>query len=161
MSRTRKGTKSPGWEPWSNRNERQIPAPDYEEYDFFMISSQDILMGREVAAPLTPELKQNLDKLLIALNRFSMSCPISLTVSSGYRPPAINAVTPGAAAHSNHMICLAADFHDHDGSLDQWCLDNPSVLEDCGLYQESPTTTVGWCHLQAISPKSGHRVFIP
>lgn len=28
MSRTRKGSKGVGWEPWSNRHERQKPAPD-------------------------------------------------------------------------------------------------------------------------------------
>ena len=47
MSRTYKGSKGPGWEPWSNRNERQKPAPDpdadrYTEEDLlFMEESED------------------------------------------------------------------------------------------------------------------------
>ena len=31
MTRTRKGTKGPGWEPWSNRHEREAQRADYEE----------------------------------------------------------------------------------------------------------------------------------
>lgn len=125
-----------------------------------LLSAHDLLMGRDTANPLTPELRSNLNKLLLALNKLAAKCPIKLTVTSGYRPAAINAAV-GGAKKSNHMICLACDFADVDGKLDQWCLDNPKVLEECGLYQESPASSVGWTHLQAVLPKSGKRVFIP
>lgn len=117
-------------------------------------------MGRDAEYPLTPELEANLAKLLDALNRFRDVYGIPMTVSSGYRPGKYN-VAAGGAKHSNHMICLACDFHDQIGALDQYCLDNPQLLEDCGLYQEDPQHTPGWCHLQCVAPASGNRVFIP
>lgn len=43
MSKTRKGTKPPGWEPWSNREERQKPAPDKEYW-----SEEELLFQEEI-----------------------------------------------------------------------------------------------------------------
>jgi hypothetical protein len=118
-------------------------------------------MGRDKEFPLTEEMEVNLSKLMVALVKFQAACPEELVVTSGYRPAKINASVPGAAKHSHHMECLACDFHDPDGKIDQFCADNFALLEECGLYMESPRTTPGWCHLQAISPKSGHRMFLP
>lgn len=117
-------------------------------------------MGREVANPLTTECYHNLDKLLEALNKFRVIYGKIMVVTSGYRPAAINAAAGGAKA-SNHMICLAADFRDPDGSLDSYCLNHPEILEQCGLWQEHPDSTPGWAHLQCVPPKSGNRVFRP
>lgn len=124
------------------------------------ITPQEVLMGRDQEFPLSDELKQNLDKLLIALNKFRAFYGKPMIVSSGYRPGRFN-VTAGGAKQSNHEICLACDFKDLDGSLDQWCLDHPEILENCGLYQEHPDSTPKWLHLQLKAPKSGNRVFRP
>lgn len=126
-----------------------------------MITAAEVLMGREKVAPLTSELKENLEMLLEALNKFRSAYGSSMIVSSGYRPPSINEATKGAAKHSNHMICLACDFKDVDGNLDKWCMSNLDVLEKCGLWLEDPKSTVGWCHLQCVPPRSGNRVFKP
>ena len=126
-----------------------------------MITREEILMGRDEQYPLNDEQEANLAKLLESLNKFRSIYGKPMFVSSGYRPANINANVPGAAKKSNHIVCLACDFADKDGSLDQWCSDNLSVLEDCGLWLESPTHTPGWCHLQAIAPRSNRRVFIP
>ena len=126
-----------------------------------MITRDEVLMGRDKTDPLTPEMEANLTKLLKALNAFRTTYGKPMHVSSGYRPPSVNAKIPNAAKKSNHMVCLAADFKDPDGSLDQWCLANPKVLEKAGLWQEHPDATPGWCHLQAVAPKSGNRVFRP
>lgn len=126
-----------------------------------MISASEVLMGRDKKNPLTSELKENLEMLLAALNKFRVIYGKPMIVSSGYRPPEINVNTKGAAKHSNHMICLACDFKDEDGSLDKYCMDNLAVLEKCGLWLESPKSTPNWCHLQCVPPKSGKRVFIP
>lgn len=123
------------------------------------ISPQEILMGREVAAPLTPEMKQNLDILLVAVNKLRALWGKPLVVSSGYRPPAQNAAAGGAKA-SNHMICGAVDFKD-DGSLAKFLISRLDVLEACGLWLESPDKTPGWVHVQIFAPKSGRRVFQP
>jgi hypothetical protein len=130
------------------------------------ISPGEILMGREVENPLTPEMKQNLDKLLIAVNRMRAFWGKPLVVSSGYRPPAQNAAAGGAKA-SNHMKCAAVDFRDPNGDLARWLLANLHILEDCGLWMESPASThkpetgARWVHVQIYPPKSGRRVFIP
>jgi hypothetical protein len=126
-----------------------------------MISREEVLMGREVAAPLSAEQANNLDNILLpALNKFRARRGLPMIVSSGYRPPEINEEV-GGAPNSNHCKCLACDFKDPDGALDEYCLDNQDVLVECGLWLESPSFTDGWCHLQAVPPRSGNRVFIP
>lgn len=92
--------------------------------------------------------------VLISTNKRSL-------VASGWRPPAVNAATKGAAPKSHHMSGKACDVSDPTGSLDRWCLANPDELEAIGLWQESPAFTIGWCHLQTVPPKSGKRVFLP
>lgn len=125
------------------------------------ISRQEVLMGRDKQYPLTQEMEQNLQKLLKALNLFRQMYGKPMSVTSGYRPAAINATVANAAKKSNHMVCLACDFKDTDGSLDKYCMDNKYILEQCGLYLEHPDATPGWCHLQCVPPKSGNRVFRP
>ena len=124
------------------------------------ITPQEVLMGRDAEYPLTDEMRSNLSKLLQALNQFRAYYGKPMYVTSGYRPGKYNEAA-GGARKSNHMVCLACDFRDADGQLDKWCMDNPGILEKCGLYQEHPDSTPGWCHLQAVSPASGARVFRP
>jgi hypothetical protein len=90
------------------------------------------------------------------------SSPLTLTpVSSGWRPVAINAATPGAAARSLHITCEAVDIYDPEGELDDWCMQHTTLLADVGLYLEHPAATKGWCHLQTRAPRSSNRVFYP
>lgn len=85
-------------------------------------------------------------------------CPLS----SGWRPPDINASTPGAAVRSLHMQCKAGDVFDPDGTLDDWLLASAdTVLKEIGLWLEHPAATKGWAHLQTKPPGSGRRVFYP
>lgn len=125
-----------------------------------MITREEILMQRDKEFPLTPELENNLKKLLEAVNKFRKAYNKPLFVSSGYRPGAYNKAA-GGAKKSNHMICLAVDFKDKDGEVDKFAKDNLKLLEECGLYLEDPDHTPGWCHLQCSPPKSGKRVFKP
>ena len=126
-----------------------------------MISKAEILMGRDKDYPLDAEMQANLQKLLTAVNLFRKHYGKPMTVSSGYRPAAINAKVKGAAKKSNHMRCLAVDFKDTDGLIDKFCMDNLHILEACGLWLEHPEATPNWCHLQCVPPKSGNRVFKP
>lgn len=82
-------------------------------------------------------------------------------VNSGWRPPAVNAATAGAAEFSRHMTGEAIDIYDPEGDLDQWFMDFPQKLQEFNVYMEHPATTKGWCHLQLISPHSGRRIFFP
>lgn len=82
-------------------------------------------------------------------------------VNSGWRPPEINAGTPGAAPRSRHMSGQAVDLYDPEGLLDDWCLDNQDQLAELHLWLEHPSATRGWCHVQIVPPRSGRRVFYP
>lgn len=82
-------------------------------------------------------------------------------ISSGWRPAAVNAATPGAAVYSRHMRARAIDLYDPDGELDDWCMDHLPELERIGFWLEHPSATKGWCHLQDEPPRSGKRVFYP
>jgi hypothetical protein len=123
-----------------------------------MIKMHEILKGREVEYPLTPEARHNLDKLLESLNRFRAEYGKPMIVTSGYRPGHYNKKA-GGASRSTHLTCQAADFADQDGALDQFCLENLDLLEDCGLWLEHPDATPGWCHLDT-RPRN-NRVFKP
>jgi hypothetical protein len=87
-------------------------------------------------------------------------------VSSGWRPPEVNAGTPGAAVNSLHMRCLAIDLFDADGDLDDWLFSvADTVLADLGLWMEHPAATKGWAHVQLVPQSSfartGRRWFYP
>ena len=103
-------------------------------------------MGRDVEFPLSPELEKNLSNLLVALNAFRAVYGKPMRVSSGYRPGKYNTAA-GGAPNSTHLVCMACDFADLDGSLDAFCLANLPSLEQCGLWLEDPERTHGWTHL--------------
>jgi zinc D-Ala-D-Ala carboxypeptidase len=115
-------------------------------------------MGRDVAQPLTEIQESNLARLLTALNLVRRAYGKPLTVSSGYRPAAINAAA-GGAKRSAHMTCEACDFRDLDKTFAKWCLANLDVLVRAGLYLENPDFTPTWVHLQIRPTKN--RVFNP
>ena len=82
-------------------------------------------------------------------------------VSSGWRPPSINAVTKNAAKSSKHLTGEACDIHDPDRALAQWCLKHPALLVTCELWCEDFRWTPTWVHFQILPPKSGKRIYIP
>jgi hypothetical protein len=132
----------------------------------------DNWMGRNVthSEALTPEIVLNATHLIRRVNTLIALMhgieierhPVTDTpVSSGWRPPSVNASTPGAAPRSRHMTGQAIDLCDPEGEVDEWCLDHLDLLSEVGLWLESPAHTKGWCHLQSVPPRSGKRVFIP
>ncbi len=126
-----------------------------------VITLQDYLMGRDKKYTLTPELQSNAEEMVDKGNQLLAKFGQSRKVRSGWRPPEVNAATPNAAKKSKHMNCEALDFEDDEGDLDEYCLANPDVLQEIGLWQEHPSATKGWCHVQIVPPKSGNRVFYP
>lgn len=115
-----------------------------------LITRDEILMGRDTEFPLDEVLEHNLQLLLAAINQFRELYGKPMVVSSGYRPGYYNDRV-SRAKHSNHIVCLAVDIHDPDGSLDQWItLDNERTLELCGLWREGQAYTLGWTHFQVV-----------
>lgn len=121
-------------------------------------SRKECLKGREVAHPLTEDQEANLLKLLEAINGLREAYGKPMLISSLYRPAGINAAA-GGAKKSAHLECLACDFVDNTGEIDEFCLDNVKLLEQLGLYLESPMHTQRWCHVQIRPTKN--RIFIP
>ena len=120
-------------------------------------------MGRDTQYPddFNDEIKKNGEQTVDKINLLLGIWGGHTEVTSGWRPPSINAATKGAKKKSNHLLALACDLLDRSGDLDSWCLSNLKVLEDIGLWLEDPISTEGWTHLQIVSPKSGRRVFKP
>lgn len=128
-----------------------------------MITLKEYWMGRDVqfAAELTDEVISNAMNTVERANKLLEAFGEARGVTSGWRPVAVNRATPNAALRSKHMSGQAVDLADPDGDLDDWALENPDVLESCGLWQEHPSATKGWAHFQIVPPKSGKRVFYP
>ena len=128
-----------------------------------MITLQEYFQGRDKEYPddLTTDLRINAQETVIRINTLLGYFGESRDITSGWRPPAVNAATTGAAPLSKHMTCQAIDVKDPEGDLDEWCLTHPEILGKIGLWQEHPASTKGWTHLQTVSPKSGKRVFYP
>lgn len=114
------------------------------------ISKKELLMGRDKthASEYTQEISDNLDKLLIPLNKFREAYGKPMITSSGWRPSAINKQI-GGAAKSNHTRGMAADFVDKDGELAKFAkkMDEEGKLKEWGLWLENPNNTPGWLHL--------------
>lgn len=128
-----------------------------------MITLTDYWKGRDsqYASELTDAIRANAAITIEKANALLDAFGESRGVTSGWRPSAINAATPNAAPLSKHLTGQAVDIADHEGDLDQWCIDNQATLVGLGLWQEHPASTKGWCHIQIVAPKSGNRVFYP
>lgn len=127
------------------------------------LTKEDLLMGRDKTYPAdyTQEISDNLDKLLIIVNKIQQAYGTKFSIDSGWRSPAINAGTPGAATNSTHMRGLAVDVADHDGSIMKWTLANLQLMKDLGVHMESWEWTPTWTHFQIVPPHSGNRIYIP
>lgn len=123
--------------------------------DYYM--DRDTLYGDE----LNVTLRANAALTVARANTMLAAASIAATVSSGWRPRAVNAQVVNASPTSKHLTCQAIDLADTDDLLDAWCLENLHVLEKIGLWLEHPSATPGWCHVQIVAPRSGRRVFEP
>ena len=136
-----------------------------------MITLADYWMGRDVshAGEWTHEIHANAYETVRRANELreeyarSTGDSSEWRVSSGWRPRAINAATPGAARFSRHLTGEAIDIADPSGVIDAWCVCASSMiaLTRISLYLEHPSATPGWCHLQTVPPRSGKRMFFP
>lgn len=141
-----------------------------------MIDLQQYFMGRDRthALALGADLRANALRTVDLVNRMlvlAKTAGVRLEarkdsgsiVSSGWRPPDVNAATPGAALRSKHLSCQACDLFDPEGRIDGWLMTpaGQQVLQDLGLWLEHPAATKGWSHVQTVPPGSGNRVFYP
>lgn len=130
-----------------------------------MITLTDYWMGRDLEFPLamSPQIEKNAELTVQLANALLVRFGEGRKVNSGWRPPAVNAGTQGAAPNSKHMTAQAIDLSDPDGDLDDWLMSpiGQAVMTELGLWHEHPAATKGWAHLQTVPPRSGRRTFYP
>lgn len=108
----------------------------------------------------TAEILDNATKLLEKVNALLLEHGImSCTVSSGWRPSAVNGAV-GGAKKSGHLTGMAIDIKDGTGDLDKVLSSKPELLRKYGLFLEDPDKTKGWTHLDYIyRPDRPNRIF--
>lgn len=136
----------------------------------------DYLNGRDKLYPdeLTPEIMRNAEHTIALANAlFALLNAEGITpeihpqtqtfISSGWRPPQINAQVKGAAVRSKHMTGEAVDIYDPEGEIDDYLMSEAGqrALVALGIYIEHPSTTKGWSHWSTAAPKSGKHIFYP
>lgn len=141
-----------------------------------MITLADYFMGRRERYPLamSPAIEREAyrtvdlaNKLLAQAQTYGVSVDMhpanKSPVSSGWRPPEVNAATPNAAPRSKHMTGQAIDIYDPDGDLDDWLMtgEGQAAMAALGLWHEHPSATKGWAHIQTVPPNSRRRTFWP
>lgn len=115
-----------------------------------LISIEQYTMGRISQYPneWTKEIETTAKNLLVNVNAFLNELGLqNVSVSSGWRPKAINDKTPGAAKTSQHTIGNAVDIKDPDGKLKELCDKNDPLLKKYGLWMEDENSTPTWIHL--------------
>lgn len=133
-----------------------------KEATAYKITKEELLKSRDKKYPkeYTQEVSDNLDKLLVPINKIRDLYGKSMTVTSGWRPAEINA-SAGGAAKSKHTLGLAVDILDENGDLMKWILANLETMKQLDIYFEDFRWTANWCHFQIGAPKSGKRIFVP
>jgi uncharacterized protein YcbK (DUF882 family) len=128
-----------------------------------MISKKELTMGRDVEykEEYSKTIDNNINILLEKINVVRAKYGKPMTVSSGWRPLAVNKSTAGAAKASKHLSGLAVDIRDLDNSLWNWCIENLQLMQELGLYLEDRRFTKTWVHFQIGPPRSGLRIFKP
>lgn len=125
-----------------------------------MILLEDYLMNRDLAYPLTEEMQKNSEDIVNKLNQLQAHWVDEFFITSGYRPAEINETIKGAKTGDAHETCRGVDLRDWNKMLSEFLIDNLEILEETGLWMESPDSSKDHVHLQTYPPKSGHRVFI-
>lgn len=128
------------------------------------ITPQQYLMGREVTEPITETMWREMATLLFRVNSLIAELPAGVIpkegnlVSSGYRPPSINA-RAGGALRSGHLLCQAVDLFDPSNAIDDYLAKDQTLLVRHNLWLESPAKTIGWSHFDT-KPRAS-RIFKP
>lgn len=114
---------------------------------------------RAKSPELTDDVKSNINDLIDKVLSLLLDLGIKqVSVSSGFRPSAVNAATKGAAKKSGHMAGKCVDIvDDKDQTLGKLIASKPELLRKYGLFLEDLASTKGqnsnWAHLDTIERK--------
>jgi hypothetical protein len=112
----------------------------------------------------TPEVQANAIKFLAIVGNFLDELGIDeITISSGFRPLAINNKTLHAAKSSYHMSGLAIDIRDNEKQdLGHLIASRPDLLRKYNLFLEDLNHTHYWAHIDlGTRADRPSRIFIP
>lgn len=134
-----------------------------------MISIDELLSGQAKLGELSNEVQNNLQELLVKVNKVRTAYGKPMIVTSGLRTMKHHLeiyarkgiYPPKVPMKSNHLSGRAVDFADGNGELKKWVKANVKLMEEIGLWMEDFSATKTWCHFQINPPKSGNRFFIP
>lgn len=132
-----------------------------------LITLRQYFDGREFQYPedLTTEVVENAKALIHRVSGLLLDLGfVCVDVSSGWRPPAVNASTKGAAVASSHMSGMGIDVADPLRAIAISILSKEQpelLLQQYDLYIEDPRWTPKHVHFQIRPPGSGRRIYIP
>lgn len=134
-----------------------------------MISIDELLSGQAKLGELPNDVQNNLQELLVKVNKVRSAYGKPMIVTSGLRTVKHHleiyekkgVYPPHVPMKSNHLSGRAVDFADADGKLKAWVKQNVKLMEEIGLWMEDFSATKTWCHFQINPPKSGNRFFMP
>ena len=134
-----------------------------------MISIDELLSGQAKLGELSNEVQNNLQELLVKVNKVRTAYGKPMIVTSGLRTKKHHLeiyarkgiYPPKVPMKSNHLSGRAVDFADGNGELKKWVKANIKLMEEIGLWLEDFSATKTWCHFQINPPKSGNRFFMP
>jgi hypothetical protein len=118
-----------------------------------ILTSSGKYKDRAVHAECTEEVKKNAQVLCDKVNTLLAACGIkSCVVNSGFRTSDANKGIANAAKKSAHMVGMAVDLADANGSvfktIYEWCKkDNWVLCKKLGLWLEDKASTPTWCHI--------------
>lgn len=148
----------PGWKGCScgvRRMENEII--DLTNY----ITASGKYKDRLLSSELTKEIKDNAIILLNRVNQLLKELGIkSVSVSSGFRPSAVNAAIKGSAKKSLHMLGKAVDIADPKHELYKKIEEKPELLKKYGLWMEHKDNAPTWCHLDCSNLRVDREVRI-
>ena len=134
-----------------------------------MITINELLSNQANLGDLPNDVQNNLNTLLVKVNKVRTAYGKPMIVTSGLRTVKHHLeiyarkgiYPPKVPMKSNHLSGRAVDFSDSDGKLKAWVKENIKLIEEIGLYMEDFSATKTWCHFQINPPRSGKRFFMP
>lgn len=131
---------------------KQCGFCSFARLEIEMITLDQYLMGRSEDPKYKLEFNDKIkDNALILINKVnSLLTDLGIKevkISSGWRPPSLNATVKGAAPKSAHTIGMAVDIHDKDFNLYNQIAQRPDLLKKYDLWLEDKEKTLTWVHL--------------
>jgi hypothetical protein len=96
---------------------------------------------------VSDRIKADIQHLVNIISIIEKEYGKNFEVTSGFRTKEDQQRINPRAMQSAHMSGKAVDIYDPHGALDEWLCTRQDLLEKYALWQEHPSATATWCHL--------------